>query len=676
MFKLFRQLSVPALILLLMMAAEMPAMAGDNSGAVVNERTGATYVTITEAVEEAEEGDVLTVGTGTYQESVVIDKALVINGETGAVVEGIDNYVFSIRASGVALNGLAMHNEGEAACAVEVDYSGFAPHSPSSWSITNCRMTGGEGAEAGIAVRGDIASPTAILIENNVIDSYRVGIDLAYSYIATETIINGLDFTARGNKITGATFALLFYGLEGSRVAVKNNIMETEADCIPIFSFENSSLTVTGNTMQSQTRFSLLIQECSSSEFCLGRNDVAGAMGFIIFYCHDSTGEIHDNNFSVEDYAISLYRRLADSKVAIFGNSISVGYEDTPGPLNGIYGQTTSGELHIFNNTIESSASDVAGINVWVADDEESLMAGLSSLVPGAKAVANYSPASSSEVKINIEGNRVSHLTHGLALYVSEQIENACNVNIHANVVRENERGLCLDLTLNHADSRVRVFNNLFHGNKRGILLEKLSLASPGAATAFLNSFTGNSEAGIAAMEGYEGGIFNAPLNWWGSEEGPSTADKDTGGDYVTEEVNYAPWLAELKLLTSGGSLKDGGVNTVTATLLDSEGGVVDTDLLEVLFAVTGANSYSEVVKLAGGVATFSYQDRSPGTDTITARLLFAGEAAGSSLESASQTTWEAAELPRTAGAVFPLAGLAGLVCLLAGAALQMRSEK
>ncbi|HOL18553.1 MAG TPA: hypothetical protein PLY40_09755 [Bacillota bacterium] len=473
---------------------------------------------------------------------------------------------------------------------------------------------------------------------------------------------------------------------------MEDNIFQTEGDSLVIVFCANCSFTAAGNTMQSDLRPCIFMGECWASNFSISRNNVAGAMGLILFYCFDSTGEIHDNTFNLEDYAVALYRGFYDSKVSIFDNDIFVGYEDTPGPINGIFSQILRGEINIVNNSIESAASGAAGINVWVSEDEngeetEPESAGLSSLAPllqaaGAKGAARKgraapATAGSGEAKINIEGNRVSGLTYGIGLYVSPETVSACNAAIHANIMRENQRGLDLDLIINHPDSTVAVFNNLFQRNERGITIENLSLVSADSVTAFLNSFTGNTVAAIANK--LDGIIFNAPLNWWGSAAGPSTEGNATGGDFV-EGVNYEPWLKELKLSTSGNSLKDGGVNKVKATLLDSAGSVVETDLLEVLFTVTGANNLSEVVKLAGGVATFSYKDRSPGTDTIAARLLFAGEAAADYLESEAQTTWKAGsaekrELPRTTAAM-PVAGLAGLACLLAGAALRARRRK
>lgn len=287
-------------------------------------------------------------------------------------------------------------------------------------------------------------------------------------------------------------------------------------------------------------------------------------------------------------------------------------------------------------------------------------------------------PASGGGADINVQGNKLSGWNYGIYLYIEEEGEDSLRADIQANVFLENEHGLCINAALSNPDSAVNIFNNLFHLNEHGIMVDDLTGASAGAVTAFLNSFTGNAKAGIA--NGMDGVTFNAPLNWWGSEAGPSTADKETGGDLVVGEVHCEPWLKELKLVTSGSILKDGGLNTVTAALLDSEGSVVDTGLLEALFTVTGANNYSEVVKLAGGVATFSYRDLSPGTDTISARLLFAGEAAGSYLASEAQTTWEAGseedekpELPRTSSAALPIANLAGLACLIAGAALRAR---
>ncbi len=178
MSKQKKYMFIPALVLLFTLAAALPVLAGDDGGTVINENSGAAYSTITEAVANAADGDVLTVGAGTYSESVVLDKALTLNGEPGAVVEGADDYVFLIQASGVVLNGLTMQHAGEAKYAVKVDYDGFDPEDSACWSITNCRMFGtGVDKSAAIHVCGEAVPPSNILIENNVIEHYFFGID-------------------------------------------------------------------------------------------------------------------------------------------------------------------------------------------------------------------------------------------------------------------------------------------------------------------------------------------------------------------------------------------------------------------------------------------------------------------------------------------------------------------
>lgn len=346
-------------------------MAGDGGGVVTNERTGQSYDTITKAVEEAEDDDVIIVGAGTYEESVVIDKALTIKGEHGAVVEGVDYYTFSLQASGVSLTGLTIRNAGVNGYddfAVVVDYDSLESEGPVSWSITNCRLDGAGEAKAGIHVCGDVDIPSEIVISNNVIENfYEDGIDFYYckEYVAD------INLTVKGNEIKDVNYGISFYELYDSTIILENNTIESAYDCIYIYclegcdftvnkgnllstgdnniyvsydvydstftitecilqspfnsnidvsyGFEGSTFTLTGNTLQSPDYDALEI-DFYYSEFIINQNQFSGDDGVFIGDCIYSTGEIRENDFQVEDIALD-FGYIESSNVTIYGRA-------------------------------------------------------------------------------------------------------------------------------------------------------------------------------------------------------------------------------------------------------------------------------------------------------------------------------------------------------------------
>ena len=756
MLKLTKSMLIPALVFLLTLAAALPALAGDDGGVVTNERTGEQYETITAAVAEAEEGDELIVGAGTYSESVVIDKALTITGKSGALVEGVYDYTFAIKASGVALKGLTIRNGSESEgksydccnCAVLVDYDYLESedYDAVSWSITGCHLDGDGKAEDGIHVCGDVAIPSSIVIAGNTIEDFvEDGID----FFSCSYFVKNITLTVKDNEIKDVEYGISFEKLYDSSVTLEDNTIESEWDCIYLVYLEDCDFTVKDCTLLSTESSNIYLEEedeeddnyqdfivrgtftvvgnnLQAGDYCIDlglileselfkikENDFTGLGGLYSEGCLDSTIEIGENSFQVE-YDALYFEIIFDSDVIISGNTIAIDCDQSDEFLFGIYCPAASGAINIENNVItaESRNVDTEGICIYI--EEDYILTGSGADINADINIKDNRGNNSSkgnkfsglngkevEVKenyvtdygadINIEGNRFSGLTYGIHLYIDEAIRDLFRVDIHENIFLENEHGLSLDLALNNPDSAVTVFNNLFHQNEYGILVEYLfDDTAAERVTAYLNSFTGNTEAGITNF--MEEIIFNAPLNWWGSEAGPSTEGNETGGDAVEGAVNYEPWLKKLKLSTSGSKLADGGKNRLRATLLDSDDNVVDTDLLSVLFKVSGANKYSKVVQLDGGIATFSYRDLSPGTDTISVRLLFAGEVAGEdeeglSMVSEAQTSWvEAAggdeeeededyrqrEMPRTGAAGSMLPAAMGLACLLAGAALRL----
>ncbi len=197
------------------------------------------------------------------------------------------------------------------------------------------------------------------------------------------------------------------------------------------------------------------------------------------------------------------------------------------------------------------------------------------------------------------------------------------------------------------------------------------------------NSIYGNNPYGLLTWLGYEAGgsvaadfePIDAANNWWGHPDGPTlkepaipTAMADAG-DAVAGLLTYAPWLSHLSLTTGSETLTVGKDETVTISLINSEGDIVGTGALSVQITVLGDPIHQETLPLIDGQAHFTYRRAAVGTDTIRVELLVAGENTG--MESEHPVTWAEGsgdsddpqeELPDTGADVWP--SVTGLLLL------------
>ena len=143
------------------------------------------------AVSRASEGDLIVVGAGIYREQVVIDRALTLRGEEGAIVDGGGvGTLITVEAPGVVVEGMTLRN-----CGLEPEVS-----------------------HAGIRV--EQAAADALLADNRI-EGCRFGIWLHGSP----------DAVARGNRIRG----------------VEELLQEERGDCIHLWNV--SGATISGNEL-------------------------------------------------------------------------------------------------------------------------------------------------------------------------------------------------------------------------------------------------------------------------------------------------------------------------------------------------------------------------------------------------------------------------------------------
>lgn len=448
---------------------------------------------------------------------------------------------------------------------------------------------------------------------------------------------------------------------ESSGVTVDGNSIESSYSPVGFVEvYDNSSLTVTNNNMVAHDIGSAGVygEYLGGSTLTVENNGVSAEHGILIEDLWNAYFAARGNTLEVEEGAV-VVDYAEDGLIKVENNTIATANAGFA------YGEAYGCEIRVTGNTItaaEAAADEAKGIILGYKYDDDnggeidifglpqSGMAGspaAPSGKPGEKGRISSLPDQQPKFRImqnseeaaniiEVADNIVSGFHKGIYAHeLKDYAKTAATVTIHGNRLDNNVTGLEIDL-LNYIrdDSSLKIFNNSFADNVVGLEIGSCDYAGTDVF-ASLNSFTGNTEAAVITPEG-----FDATLNWWGSPDGPSEGE-------VVGAI-YDPWLSEVKLATSGSELKDKGENTLTATLYDSNGNVVKTGLLKILFTVSGANNLSEVVALVDGVAVFKYRDQSPGTDTITAGVLFAGTVTG--LESEEQQVQWILELPQTGG--------------------------
>ena len=454
---------------------------------------------------------------------------------------------------------------------------------------------------------------------------------------------------------------------ESSGVTVDGNSIESSYSPVGFVKvYDNSSLTVTNNNMVAHDIGSAGVygEYLGGSTLTVENNGISAEHGILIEDLWNAYFAARGNTLEVEEGAV-VVDYAEDGLIKVEDNSIATANAGFA------YGEAYGCEIRVTGNTItaaEAAADEAKGIILGYKYDDDnggeidifglpqSGMAGspaTPSGKPGEKGRISSLPDQQPKFRImqnseeaaniiEVADNIVSGFHKGIYAHeLKDYAKTAATVTIHGNRLDNNVTGLEIDL-LNYIrdDSSLKIFNNSFADNVVGLEIGSCDYAGTDVF-ASLNSFTGNTEAAVITPEG-----FDATLNWWGSPDGPSEGE-------VVGAI-YDPWLSEVKLATSGLKLKDKGENTLTATLYDSNGNVVKTGLLKILFTVSGANNLSEVVALVDGVAIFKYHDQSPGTDTITAGVLFAGTVTGLESEE-QQVEWVAGEedepeLPATGG--------------------------
>ena len=302
-------------------------------------------------IDNAQPGASIRISAGLYHGNLIINKPLVLQGEDGAIIDGVGlGDVIRVRAPDVKISGLVIQHSGtdltdmnagifveRQAERVSIENNVIENNTFGIW-LDGCpqpqvlanRVHGnpsirsqdrGNGIHLSSVTKGLIAdnevweTRDGIYIEsshhNRLADNYlhdlRYGIHYMYSY--SNEVVNNLTRNTR----TG-------YALMQSRfLTVTGNRSESDANYGILLNFIVSS-TIANNTVLNTRK---------GRAFVTGGADIVGAEGKALFIYNAQFNNIHDNQFEAADIGIHLTAGSEDNKIynnAFIGNQVQVKY--------------------------------------------------------------------------------------------------------------------------------------------------------------------------------------------------------------------------------------------------------------------------------------------------------------------------------------------------------------
>ena len=142
-----------------------------NASSTVN--SGSTFTTIQGAINNASDGDIINVTNGTYNESIIINKSLILQGSDFPIINGSSNFAIQIKADNVTIDGFRIENPYGAADIRDDDYSNLTIKNNIVTNVNgNVSGTGNQGI-AIVSSSSSSSNITSITIINNTINAIR-----------------------------------------------------------------------------------------------------------------------------------------------------------------------------------------------------------------------------------------------------------------------------------------------------------------------------------------------------------------------------------------------------------------------------------------------------------------------------------------------------------------------
>ncbi|MEM2962781.1 MAG: right-handed parallel beta-helix repeat-containing protein, partial [Candidatus Bathyarchaeia archaeon] len=564
---------------------------------------GQPYTTIQAAVNAANPGDTIIVHPGTYDEQVVVDKSLTIQGygdttivkpssaaKLTTVLDGqwwnalrkiAGIIVVNVAGGNVVIKNLKVDGEGITAKPTGADYVAgifYREAGGTIEAITIANVRVGTGTD----IRGDCiylsATTNTVTVEvrgSTMTNFDKNGID-AYGEKLTANIHDNT-ITGRGPLPSGDEVQNGVVIGEGATGTVNHN-------------------TISSMAYQPETWWSTGILFLEAADGSAQGNTITDCQNGVFY--QDAGGSASAN--TVNGGSVGILGLWAQGTtpgswtITFKGNTVS-GMKDSTLPGEGaaagasVYHPDATLTVDIEDNQLTGGGSTDAD-GVCIGD------------------IPDYGPAGN--IHATIKGNMVSGWNHGINL-----LSSVASAVITGNTIQNNKA----------VDSGVHVEDEVSAANVH----------------VNFNNIMGNTDTDSYGVYNGAAGTLDAEYNWWGSATGPyhSTGNPSGTGDKVSDNVDFDPWLLAP---TSGGKSE-----TVTGSGSVDAKDEADT---EVDISAEGDHTITCVKYTSnpGGPPTFTavglYYDVSidsvAGVDSVTVRFYYTDADIAGFVESSLRAYW------------------------------------
>lgn len=488
------------MVLLFLASTAAIAMPVSAKAAQLHVGPGQTYSTITAAILAAKTGDTIIVHPATYDEQLVIDKSLTLEGHG-------DNTI--VKPS-------------SAAKLTQVFDGLFWYGTPNTKNI------------AGIIV-ANVPDGGKVIIKNLKVDESGVTTKpLGADYLA------GIFYRETGGTIDKAILmgGGAWSGYDrayGIYLSAATNKVSVEIKGSTITNYDKNGIEAMGSKLSFNIHDNILTGRGSTLVGDEVQNGIDAGRG--------SAGSVNKNIISNLVYQPETWWAAA----ILFADSSGSAEDNTITDCQiGIIYQDGGGTAS--KNTVAGGSVGILGLwaqntkaGTWTVTFKSNTVSGIKdSILPsdGAAIGAStyYSPTS---LTVTIEKNqlKVSGSTQADGIYIGDIPANgpagSITATIRDNVISGWQQGINLVSSLTSAT----ISCNTIQNNKRGINIE--SAVSVTNIHVNYNNVQSNTEYGV-----YNGAAttLDATYNWWSSATGPSNVGPGTG-DKVSTQVDYDPWL-------------------------------------------------------------------------------------------------------------------------------------